>query len=131
MSTARRSDEGFTLLEILVVLVIMALIAAQVAPGLAGIASLSERRVAGAIGRALERARETAIRQATPIALDPRSFANRLPEGFELIGPRLVFFPEGGSSGGQWVLADENGALRRYRVDWLSGQVTTDTSDFL
>lgn len=127
MSRAGRSEAGFTLLEILAVLVIIALLAAQVVPNLVGLAGFREARAVDKIEASLERAHEQAIRNARTITLRPGMFRADIPSGMSLSGEALQFYPNGGSSGGRWVLSAPERAAYFYDVDWLTGGVTTNS----
>lgn len=126
MSPVGHNNSGFTLLELLAVLVIIALLASQVAPQLGSLAGFRRTQAANAVASALERSRERAIRGAQIVALRPEALTEELPEGLRIVGQTLVFYPNGGSSGGNWVLADRDSALQSYSVDWLTGGVATE-----
>jgi general secretion pathway protein H len=136
---------GFTLLELLVAIAIaLALLAA--APGLVAPGAGALDAAVGLVASELRLARERAIAEGrdSGVAFDPAARTVRgegaprlLPEGVEmgletaaearaaLGAPGVVFFPEGGATGG--VIALRRGAAAaRVEVRWLTGAVRVE-----
>ena len=134
---------GFTLLELLIVLAIVALAAALVAPRIgSGGAVLFKAQLREAVG-ALNYARRSAIVNGRPVEANfqnvakgaaggPNRWVSRGATVSVAEGPPLaegesaftvVFFPEGGSSGGRFTLRHE-GYEAEIRVDAVTGRVT-------
>jgi len=145
------ADGGVTLIELLVVMAILALGAMLALPAFRN-AGGSEglRPTVGKIAAELKLARSSAILHQRPVAfvLDAKSRSYRVPDfgapvrlpasiGVVLApdrnpgriggGDRLVFFPDGSSSGGQ-VLISQQGATLTLDVAWLTGAVTLQGS---
>ena len=152
MSTENRqlcTQGGFTLLEILVVLVIATLLFTLIPPLFSG--ALPGVRLKGAVrdlAVVMRDVRSQAIITNTEqtIHIDTETQAyhvgsgkpSALPEGvtitmqphaeetrLETAQPYLRFFPDGSSSGGQFILQDGS---RSYQldVDWLTGAIQID-----
>jgi general secretion pathway protein H len=140
----RRAEQGFTLLELVVVIAILAIVLGVVitrAPNSGG--ALQTRAAAGALAQALRGARAAAMERSMPVsvAIDParHSFApdfgavrlidptlriTVLPPA--LHGPgdvRLIqFAPDGSATGGAVMIG--NGKRRLLvAVEWLTGRV--------
>jgi len=143
----RRSDRGFTLLELLVVLAVLALTAAVMLPALTGGDGVELRTTAREVAAALRYARSRALTENRDAAFEVDVEANRMtsagvrsrriPAGValglytarsELIGERagaIRFFPDGSSTGGRVTVAARSAAAVAYYVDvdWLTGGV--------
>ena len=138
--------KGFTLFELLVVLVLVALTAAVSAPLLLkGLGRAEARGAAQDVAAALRRARSEAVVRNSDVVLtvdvDERSFrmdgaaAHALPArlAVELYTAQteqisadvggIRFFPDGSSTGGEIVLADD-GSKWHVQVEWLTGRVS-------
>jgi general secretion pathway protein H len=127
----RRNQQGFTLIEMIVVIVIMALIASLVlvrqpwhSAGLETEASV--RALTGALrvarSRAIAQDRDVAVvTNAGGFAVDGGA-PWMLPSGQVLSATQVIFMPDGGSSGSTIVLA---AGPRRIvvSVNWLTGRV--------
>lgn len=136
-ATGSKPANGFTLLEMLVVLVLLAIAAAIAAASMSGsLQRAQERRAVNGMLAALRQARLRALthgtRQWVEFDLRRHTFACRgnrptsYPASIELqlttargLGPRYLFYPDGGSSGGHIVLS----GVRHWRLDiaWLTG----------
>lgn len=139
-------QQGFTLLELMVVLVIAAAAAALILPNFGGgLAALEIRGAARDLASALRFARGQAIAERSPAALTLDVAARRyrvsgrerdydLPGGIDIklltgrselldadVG-RITFFPDGTATGGRITLS---AGQQRYIVDvnWLTGRV--------
>lgn len=153
MCAAGSEARGFTLMELLVVLVIAGLALSLAVPGfqrmLPGIGLESEARTLAAM---LRHARSQAILSgvAVEVRKDDESGGLRLSyrdapyipagglqltleggepgAGFADSG-RILFYPQGDSSGGSLTLLLEEGKSRVIVVDWLSGRVERSTEE--
>ncbi len=136
--TSTAGNDGFTLLELIVVLVIIGLAAAVV---LFSIGRLHETTLfnqeARRVYQTLSRAREMAIlgktdvvvavdekTQSYGIGADSRSSAGRrvLRQGTELSGQDIVFYPKGNSSGGTITLRNAKGQGYAIEVNQVLGR---------
>lgn len=140
----RRPDEGFTLIEILVVIAIMGVIMGLIiGRGPMRSRGLEARAAAGSIAQSLRAARAQAIAtdRNVQVAIDPARHAFApdggravaiSPELTLAVGPpilrgpgtvRLIrFSPDGSSSGGQVLLGTGRHRIG-ITVEWLTGQV--------
>lgn len=142
-----RGEEGFTVIELIVVLAVLALAYALVAPSIT--AMLDRPRLdnaARAVAVSLREARATAINTfhdtRFTVAPDRRSWqasgkTGTVAEGVDLFLERpardgdrgagharvIVFFPDGSSTGGR-ILLKSSGRTRVVAVEWLSGRVS-------
>lgn len=143
----RRSNRGFTLVELVVVLAIMALGAALVLPSLSGPLSSARFRQGGAemkaaMTQARARAAATGRTRSVRIDLDRGEYGipsdnvgRTLPEGvrvasvsapgitFERGVVDVRFFPDGSADETEVVLADAEDGRLRLRVDPMTGVV--------
>lgn len=146
MATRRAGQQGFTLLEILVVLVIGVLLVALVPPLLSGMSGATELRgAARQLAAGLRNARNEAVTRQREAILtldlaqrrfavsgDPREIT--LPDGLalklytarsELLDAatgNIRFFPDGSSTGGAITVSGPKLAYR-VNVDWLTGAI--------
>lgn len=139
-----RGERGFTLLELLVTLLLAVLITSLVVPEFRkSVAGMQLRRESREVGAFLKQARGRAITRASVVELviDPESHTisaapddpqYRTDETVELLLPdpgmpsgsrlRIVFYPDGSSSGGAFVLAT-GGKSYEISVDWMTGRI--------
>jgi prepilin-type N-terminal cleavage/methylation domain-containing protein len=101
-----RAEQGFTLVEMLVVLAIMALISGLAFPAVQHSLRMAADRMARTqVETALVAARAQAMRQGVPVAYAPPQVNARdwraLPQP-QFLAPRLpiIFFPDGSASAG-------------------------------
>jgi general secretion pathway protein H len=131
-----KGPAGFTLIEMIVVIVILALVGGLVMVRQPWYSTgLNTEATVRALGEALRLARSRAIAQNREVtvvtALDGFSVdggaAWRLPPGEVLSPTRVIFLPDGGSSGATILLA---AGTRRIAVDvnWLTGRVAARES---
>ncbi|CAM3189308.1 general secretion pathway protein GspH [Pseudomonas floridensis] len=134
------AHRGFTLMEMLVVLVLMSIAVGLVGFGLQqGLSTASERRAVGDMVEALRATRVKAIVTGQPARTEfdlrrltfkaPGKRVQHWPEHLQVtmqtasdLGSSVEFYPDGGSSGGNVLVADGD---RRWRIDigWLTGSV--------
>ena len=144
-----QADGGMTLVELLVVLVILALAYAMAVPSFRGSTERVEIRVvAEKLAGNLRAVRASAIgkNQAMALSFDainktyridgsdaaiplPSRFAVTVVTARETVrgaaDTRLLFFPDGGSSGGRITLGDADRTIT-VAISWLTGQVTIE-----
>jgi general secretion pathway protein H len=152
VATRRAGQQGFTLLEILVVLVIGVLLVALVPPLLSGMSGATELRgAARQLAAGLRNARNEAVTRQREAILtldlaqrrfavsgDPREIT--LPDGLalklytarsELLDAatgNIRFFPDGSSTGGAITVSGPKLAYR-VNVDWLTGAIAIVEQD--
>lgn len=143
---AIRTQQGMTLLELLVVLAIVSLALIVVAPNLSGSSDrASLERTARQIASNLRHTRATSIRRNESLAftlnLAEKSFTagagtseTSYPNDIEIRAvvargetlddakPAIRFWPDGSSTGGEIELS-RNGRTFQVQVDWLTGSV--------
>ncbi len=151
---AQDSNAGFSLIEMLVVLVIVSLIA-----GIAGISLQQIRKaktpqgLAGELSRQMMalryRAMNTGRVQTSEIDIERKSFSDGsdraaivIPADWTLtvtIGreiarpkttPRIIFLPDGTSSGAEIALREPGGEAAYVRVNWLTGLTESSSHAF-
>jgi general secretion pathway protein H len=126
-----RSQAGFTLIEMIVVIVILSLVAGLVLvrqPWHS--AGLNTDATIRALGEGLRLARSRAIAQDREVTVVTASdgfsvdgaAAWRLPPGEVLSAARVIFTPDGGSSGAT-ILLTVGGRRIAVEVNWLTGRV--------
>ncbi|MFQ5765781.1 MAG: GspH/FimT family pseudopilin [Rhodospirillales bacterium] len=142
----RRSEAGFTVIELIVVLALLALAYALVAPSITAVFDRprldnAARNVAGSLREARALAIETFRDTRFVVAPDRRSWQSGertgvVAEGIDLSLERpasrdkgakeakeIVFFPDGSSTGGR-VLLRRGERIRVIAVEWLTGRVS-------
>ncbi len=140
----RRSINGFTLIEMLVVLSIVALALALVVPAVSKSMVVSVHDVARDMQISLRQARAKAVtsQQATLFWVDTQQHTyvnhkNKVKSFPDAIDIRMKvastevegdkagvrFFSDGSSTGGQLALSDA-GATLNVEIDWLTGRVS-------
>nr|WP_255344315.1 GspH/FimT family pseudopilin [Marinobacterium lacunae] len=149
-------ERGMTLLELLVVLVIASLMLALVAPNIGNVMPGSELKAFARQSAALLRElRSEAVSQSRirdlqvdvenrvfvsdgkaraswPEGVDVRLTENALPSQWKdpfVDQPRLQFYPDGSSNGGELALSAPEHVQAEYRlsIDSLTGEVRIDT----
>lgn len=124
-----RGQDGFTLIEMLVVLAIMAVAAAALRPMLLRPpAKVELRQVAAKVvaelrdarAKAMTTGRATAWRPAEPPAGIVLRVTTVRDEAAQ--GGGIRFFPDGSATGGQVLLSRDNNALA-VRIHWLTGRL--------
>lgn len=125
MSRARRTEQGFTLLEIMVVLVIASLAVMVAVPRFASLLEPSIGEQAGRIERTVRRARAAARSTAAVRRLDARMLTAALGMSGAIVEGEgsVLFYPDGSSSGGVFTLRSGGDRLQ-LSIDWLTGRVT-------
>ncbi|MFV0474125.1 MAG: prepilin-type N-terminal cleavage/methylation domain-containing protein [Pikeienuella sp.] len=136
-------EKGFTLLELLVAIT-LALILLAAAPGLLNPGAGSLEKATGMVAAELRRARAAAMTRGEDAAVlfdadngrlrDADGVETALPAGVSLSlrmaaevreargAPGVIFFPEGGSTGGIAILR-RGEAVARVETRWLTGAV--------
>lgn len=144
MPTAKPAQQGFTLMEMLVVLVIVAagfgLLASSIPEGLK---SAEKRQLKRELSLALRHVRSQAITSGQPVSLQldvvhnsyqvPGQPIHFLPRDTNLrlttaAGPDdhtgiVIFYPNGGSSGGH-LYVSHGTQQSRIDIEWLTGRVS-------
>ena len=131
----RQPDQGFTLIEMIVVLVVLALAGSIVVTrGPLHSPALDLRAAARTLATDLRSTRSQAVDDDHELVftIDPvlRDYGQRggqrqaLPSGIAVTTPMppILFHPDGSSSGGSIVLTESDHSLV-IRVDWLTGRV--------
>jgi general secretion pathway protein H len=121
-SPAPTADGGFTLLELLVVLTLLAILSAAVLPRFMAGAAPSARDWAARAAHELRAARQTAIAAARPVRVPITADNARLRTFDGRAADAVMFFPDGGSSGGQ-ITFEHRGRAAIVTVDDLTGAV--------
>jgi general secretion pathway protein H len=132
MEAPGRRDPGFTLIEMIVVIAVMGLIAGLVmtrqqwhSKGLD--LDITQRALTGALR--LARSRAVAQDRIVSVITGPAGFSvdggppGDLPAQQTISPGRIVFMPDGGSSGGQIAVTSPHNRFV-LNVDWLTGRVT-------
>ncbi len=142
----RSPGAGFTLVELIVVLAVIGFGATLAPAAFSRLHAAQEYRSdVRAVQQALKTARLESFRTGVPVALEVdldarvmllgNAVAARVSEGTEMRlvaaaleggQPRrgvIVFYPQGGASGGSIELVRDGGQGIRLRVDWLLGRV--------
>ena len=128
MSRAGAPEQGFTLVELLVVLTIGALLVGVALPQVRTLLRPDIDRTTRSVALAIRDQRSLAMRTGAAAAVTATAILPMLPDGTELLedglgADGLLFFPNGTSTGGRVVLGARDGS-RAVNVDWLTGRVT-------
>ena len=128
MSRAGAPEQGFTLVELLVVLTIGALLVGVALPQVRTLLRPDIDRTTRSVSLAIRDQRSLAMRTGAAAAVTATAILPMLPDGTELLedglgADGLLFFPNGTSTGGRVVLGARDGS-RAVNVDWLTGRVT-------
>jgi len=119
-----RNNAGFTLLEMLVVIAVMGLIMAALAVyGPPKSRWMETRAAARAVAGAMLAARGEAMVTGQDVAVNLPPVADWLAESVQAPGRKILFSPDGSSSGGTVVL-DDAGRRLAVTADWLTGRVS-------
>lgn len=121
-SRSRSADAGFTLLELLVVLALLALMSATVLPRFMAGTGPSARDWAARSAHELRAARQQAIIAARPVRVPIAADVARLRTLDGRAADAILFFPDGGSSGGR-ITFELRGRQVLVVVDDLTGAV--------
>lgn len=146
------AHKGFTLLELLVVIAVAALLVSVVPASISKLHEASQYRdTVRSILVDLRQAHVQAMMRGKSVTfsvdLQNRVYGivgitqRKIPDSLELrtttaddlslktAKSDIVFFPEGGSTGGSLLLLRQSGAGVRIKVDWLLGQVAQESSE--
>ena len=131
MSRAGAAEQGFTLLELLVVLTVVALLAGVALPQVRTLLRPDIDRTTREVALAIRDQRSLAMRSGNAAVVTAAAIVPLLPRGTEVVedglgNDGLLFFPNGTSTGGRVVLGAPDGR-RAVNVDWLTGRVTVTT----
>jgi len=112
------SEEGFTLIEMLVVLAIMSLAAVLFASG-TGRSSVDQRAQTLTLEGAIIKTRGEALQSSTVQTLDLQNFDAVLEPSLGEATNQITFHADGSSNGG---IISSNGKSR-FTVRWIDGQI--------
>ncbi|MFO1035949.1 MAG: prepilin-type N-terminal cleavage/methylation domain-containing protein [Geminicoccaceae bacterium] len=127
MSRAGAAEQGFTLLELLVVLALLALALGIALPRLPIGRTPGAEKVAGLVAAKVKDVRSAAMRTGTVGTVDGAVLALVLPKGMRLQplgGGPIVFMPNGMSSGGGLEISGNANDRAAVIIERLTGRIS-------
>lgn len=119
-----KSAAGFTILEMLVTIVIMGLVLSLLAYAMPPNKNrLAQQSAVRQVVEAMRLARGTAIAEDQPVSLALPHLSGAVLALVQAPAGRIIFAPDGSSSGGQVVVAGA-GEKTVVSADWLTGSIS-------
>lgn len=151
-TTTNRSDNGFSIVEMLVVLSVIGLFLFIALPSISGVRRQSPARFAEQVSLLAQATKISAIKdnkeraifvdiakrrvlsdiRETSLAIpDHLTFAVAFGRGQEqaTTEARIAFFPDGGSTGGSLVFTDQDGSQAVIAINWLTASISLRESE--